>query len=783
MSSNSASTLAEEAARLDRQIAALEAAKSRIRHTRIDYVFPDTGPFRRELYPKHIEFLRQGKDFRERAFIAANRVGKSDLAAYEMSCHLTGRYPPWWEGRRFTQPIEAWAAGTTNQTTRDIVQAKLLGAVGDEGTGMIPAADIVSSVNRAGIPGAVDTAFIRHVSGGRSRLGLKSFEQRRKSFEGTGKHVIWLDEEPEQEIYVECLVRTATTKGILLCTFTPLEGWSEVVKSFIEPADGAKRFWIQAGWEDCPHLDEAAKKELLASIQPYQREARTKGTPSLGSGAIYPVAESDITVSPFEIPKHWPRAYGMDVGWNRTAVVWGARDPEDGTVYVYSEYYVGSEKPPMHAMGVKARGEWIPGVIDPAANGRSQRDGEQLMAQYRELGLKLHPADNTIDTGIYEVWTLFSSGQLKIFTSCVSLLSEFRKYRRDERGRIVKADDHACFVAGTMIRTPDGTRAVESLAAGDLVSTPLGTAMVLATAAREAETVAWNGTRVTPEHPVWTAGNKWKRVDALRYDDEVCEWSPSFSTASFSGDIPIPGAPKTATTSSRVASTFSAGWRVCTAKYGSRFTAPFRTVSTSITRIATSHITRLTTTNCCRPLLTSPFTWKAGYTTSITWPEYALSPKSGTLLRRDFSGIPSTERRSSAASPPDRTSAGTAGIRLNPARLTHRVLCFVLTLAKRLPGADRVWTMSPALARAAAGVFASTSIRSGHTAADPALTVAKVFRLRTEHGCYFANDVLVSNCDALRYLIMSGRNRMIPHPAPKRVVRESAPGGDRGWMS
>ncbi len=366
------------------------------------------------------------------------------MAAYEVSCHLTGRYPGWWAGKRFEQPIEAWACGTTNQTTRDIVQANLLGAPGEEGTGMIRASDIISSVNRAGIPGAVDTAFIQHISGGRSRLGLKSYEQGRKSFEGTGKSVVWQDEESPLDVYVECLIRLATTKGILLATFTPLQGWSDVVKSFIEPGDGVKRFWVQAGWNDCPHLDEKTKEELLASIPPHQREARTKGTPSLGSGAIYPIAESDMIVDPFDIPKHWPRAYGMDVGWNRTAVIWGARNPEDSTIYLYSEYYVGSEQPPMHAAGIKARGEWIPGVIDPASNGRSQTDGQQLLTTYRNLGLKINPADNTVETGIYTVWTLFSSGQLKIFSICTNLLSELRKYRRDENGRIVKKDDHLC---------------------------------------------------------------------------------------------------------------------------------------------------------------------------------------------------------------------------------------------------------------------------------------------------------------------------------------------------
>lgn len=273
-------------------------------------------------------------------------------------------------------------------------------------------------------------------------MGFKSYEQGRKSFEGTGKHVIWCDEEPPQEIYVENLIRLATTKGILLATFTPLQGWSDVVKSFIEPEDGTNRYWIQAGWDDCPHLDTDTKRELLASIPPHQREARTKGTPSLGSGAIYPVAEEDIVVSPFEIPKHWPKAYGMDVGWNRTAVPWGAMDRETGTMYIFSEHYVGNEKPIVHAEAIKSRGAWIPGVIDPASNGRSQIDGEQLLVDYRRLGLNLHPADNSVEAGIYEVWTLLSTGRLKIFTSCANLLSEIRKYRRDEKGRVVKSDDH-----------------------------------------------------------------------------------------------------------------------------------------------------------------------------------------------------------------------------------------------------------------------------------------------------------------------------------------------------
>jgi phage terminase large subunit-like protein len=42
--------------------------------------------------------------------------------------------------------------------------------------------------------------------------------------------VIWLDEEPPADIYDECLMRTTTTTGIMMLTFTPLDGLSDVTE-------------------------------------------------------------------------------------------------------------------------------------------------------------------------------------------------------------------------------------------------------------------------------------------------------------------------------------------------------------------------------------------------------------------------------------------------------------------------------------------------------------------------------------------------------------------------
>ncbi len=228
-----------------RMLALLREKERRFSARKIFRMYPDAGELRRERYQKHLEFFKAGATYRERCFMAGNRVGKTEGAGgYEMALHLSGLYPDWWEGRRFDRPLRAWAAGKTNETTRDIVQAKLFGAinyVGErkafKGTGLVPGATLGRVTWKQGVQDLADTVEVQHVSGGVSTLGLKSFQQGRGSFEGTEQDVIWLDEEPPLDIYGECLIRTATTGGLVMLTFTPLEGLSEVVQAFM-PVDG-----------------------------------------------------------------------------------------------------------------------------------------------------------------------------------------------------------------------------------------------------------------------------------------------------------------------------------------------------------------------------------------------------------------------------------------------------------------------------------------------------------------------------------------------------------------
>lgn len=225
----------------------LRVADEEDRFGLFDKIFPDeTQPgkrftyWARHLYPRHMEHFAAGKVYPERCFMAGNQVGKTTAGCFEDACHLTGLYRSWWPGRVFRRPVRAWVAGDTNETTRDILQKELLGEIGYrghrktvDGSGLISRECIGEVTWKQGVSNLVDTVEIKHKSGGWSLLGLKSYDQGRRAFQGTKKELIHLDEEPPQDVYGECLIRTATTRGIITITFTPLRGISGVVQSFL----------------------------------------------------------------------------------------------------------------------------------------------------------------------------------------------------------------------------------------------------------------------------------------------------------------------------------------------------------------------------------------------------------------------------------------------------------------------------------------------------------------------------------------------------------------------
>jgi len=222
------------------------------------------------------------------------------------------------------------------------------------------------------------------------------------------------------------------------------------------------KFVINCTWENIPHLTEKEKTEMMAALPPHERESRGKGMPGMGSGRIYPVADSIFVQTPFKIPNHFELAFGLDVGWNVTAAVFGAFNEEEDTWYIYSEYVGEKQEPAVNAAAIRGRAKgWIRGVIDPASMGASQATGHTLLDIYQKNGLDVELANNAVEPGILEVYQRLTEKRLIIFSTCSQLLQELRLYHRNTKGKIVKKDDHLLDALRYLIMSGEDVRRVE----------------------------------------------------------------------------------------------------------------------------------------------------------------------------------------------------------------------------------------------------------------------------------------------------------------------------------
>jgi phage terminase large subunit-like protein len=174
--------------------------------------------------------------------MAGNQLGKTWAGGFEWAMHLTGCYPDWWRGRVFDKPVKLWAAGVTGEGTRDNPQRVLVGPPQQQerwGSGAIPKSRLKDWTLARGGCDCLDSAVVRWGGGGDvqardSILAFKSNEKGRQKWQGETLDGVWFDEEPPLDVYSEGLTRTNATGGIVIVTFTPLLGMSDVVRMFLD---------------------------------------------------------------------------------------------------------------------------------------------------------------------------------------------------------------------------------------------------------------------------------------------------------------------------------------------------------------------------------------------------------------------------------------------------------------------------------------------------------------------------------------------------------------------
>lgn len=408
-------------------------------------------------YPWQRDFHNASADYPERMLMAANQVGKSMCAAAEVAIHMTGLYPPWWEGRRFDKPPLVWCGSINNEKSHDVVQAELIGGLAPDllGRGWIPKRCIIGRprTRQAGVPDVMDTLHVRHVSGGISTLRTKTYEQGWRTFQGLKPQIIWLDEEPEDyQVFTECETRMVASAGIILVTFTPLLGETTLVEHFFDPKVPGT-YIKTATWDEAPHLDPESKARLRASYPEWELEARTMGVPMHGEGRVFTVPQSEIVEAPFRLAdfKWYAIICGIDFGIDHpAAAVWAAWDRDADVIHIFDAYKIAGQTSVYHAQAVKSRGDWIPVAWPHDGMNREKSGGRTLASAYKEHGVKMLSFSARYDSKIggpqavepvvLDMLERMKTGRLKVFSHLAEWFDEFRSYHRKD-GRIVNRKD------------------------------------------------------------------------------------------------------------------------------------------------------------------------------------------------------------------------------------------------------------------------------------------------------------------------------------------------------
>jgi phage terminase large subunit-like protein len=424
-------------------------------------------------FEHQLKFFATGNSER-RGILAANRIGKTVSTCFETACHLTGRYPEWWNGYRFDKAITCMVAGEGWSQVALVLQQELLGTqdikiTENIGTGAIPRECIITDTMRNDGANCIGVE-IKHVSGAKSYLLFANYTQEVRQLQGFKLNLAVFDEQPPDDFFSEIVTRTATTQGKVLCSFTPLKGLNGLVSKFWNHEEGYE--FIRVSWDDVPEYDPWGQPFLLMSTRrqlekdylPHEREARIAGKPVMGKGAVfqlsnwptYKTGEIDFTRFP-----NIQRVIALDLGLvnDKTVISLMYYDPSERTAYLHKQIVVqGTEEAvPTQYINHLLRPEVFgtPIVLPADANtaGRYTMSSSSIRELFESYELNVYekaimnPPDSQGRTtnhkayGINQMRQMLEVGSLMINENCTHFLSEAQNYFVDEKGRFSDPDD------------------------------------------------------------------------------------------------------------------------------------------------------------------------------------------------------------------------------------------------------------------------------------------------------------------------------------------------------
>lgn len=273
--------------------------------------------------------------------------------------------------------------------------------------------------------------------------------------------------------YLASRLRTSdpSLKVYLRCTTNPGgpgHGW--VKRRYLDPAsygtpfvgnDGISRRFIPATLRDNPYLyNDGRYQKMLESLPEVQRRQLLEGDWEIAEGIAFPEFQKNLhVIQPFSIPRGWARTKACDYGFSApSCVLWGAVDPQDGTVIIYKELY---EK----GLTAKDLGDRIrdmemdevltvPGVIDHSVFNRTGYAGPTIgeILNKNPYNLKFRPADKNRRAGKIQVHEYFRKHhdsdrpRVQIFSTCTNLIRELSSLildKNDPEDVDTHMEDHA----------------------------------------------------------------------------------------------------------------------------------------------------------------------------------------------------------------------------------------------------------------------------------------------------------------------------------------------------
>ncbi len=280
------------------------------------------------------------------------------------------------------------------------------------------------------------------------RIVSMSADSGREKYQGASVELVWMDEEHQEDIFIECMLRTIDSgKGRIVLTMTPLKGMTWVYDRFIhELQEGFSHYAISG--LDNPWVSSVKLHRATRHLSDESRRSRLFGEFTNQSGLVYNEFSRPLHVTESRpIPEDWPRFRSIDFGVkNPFCCLWFALDESDNTLHVYREHFA-TEKTTLEngaIINFKSRND--PSVVFSVADPES-KDGRLLLA--RNCNIPTKPAIKRVSEGINAVKERLcpdaeGKPHLLIHDSCKGLIREFRLYRWDKSAgdKPVKKNDH-----------------------------------------------------------------------------------------------------------------------------------------------------------------------------------------------------------------------------------------------------------------------------------------------------------------------------------------------------